>query len=256
MIDSLGLLARFFRPLTYSAYGYLGGRARTGRLGYTGQLLDGVVEGYLLGNGHRLYSPFLMRFNSPDALSPFEIGGVNGYAYCRGDPVNRTDPSGRAPSLRKALGIRTKTKLSALLKENQIAENVKPLIKLLKNGGRKEVDVIQVKVQGVTKFKFSFKDDVFSVVSSPLEQLPEGFYLNREDLYIPWLKKAQSDAITFTTGFKRFEIQRQYPGVTLEQRSGHLVQDNAYVELPSQNQALRSDEAPSTNSQRASTSRQ
>ncbi|MCY1451529.1 hypothetical protein D9M71_683990 [compost metagenome] len=170
--------------------------------------------------------------------------------------MNRTDSSGRAPSLRKAVGVRPKTGLTALLQENQIAKNVKPLIKLLKNGGRKEVDVIQVKDQSITNFKFSFKDGVFSVVSSPLEQLPVGFYLNRKDLYIPWRKAVASDAVTFTTGFKRFEIQRQYPGVTLEQRSGHLVQDNAYVELPSQNQALRSDEAPSTNSQRASTSRQ
>ncbi|MNH04963.1 hypothetical protein D3C81_995120 [compost metagenome] len=256
MIDSLGLLARFFRPLTYSAYGYLGGRARTGRLGYTGQLLDGVVEGYLLGNGHRLYSPFLMRFNSPDALSPFEIGGINGYAYCRGDPMNRTDPSGRAPSLRKALGIRTKTKLSALLEENQIAENVKPLIKLLKNGGRRVVDVIQVKDQSITNFKFSLKDDVFSVVPSPLEQLSEGFYLNDQDLYIRWRKEARSAAITLTTGFKMIEVRRQHPVVTLGEGSGRLAQDNVYSELPSQNQALRSDEAPSTNSQRASTSRQ
>ena len=37
-----------------------------------------------------------MRFNSPDQLSPFDAGGLNAYAYCSGDPVNRSDPSGRA----------------------------------------------------------------------------------------------------------------------------------------------------------------
>src|SRR5471032_2916159 len=35
-----------------------------------------------------------MRFNSPDSLSPFWKGGVNAYAYCVGDPVNRVDPTG------------------------------------------------------------------------------------------------------------------------------------------------------------------
>ncbi|WP_147458691.1 RHS repeat-associated core domain-containing protein, partial [Pseudomonas savastanoi] len=36
----------------------------------------------------------LMRFNSPDSLSPFGKGGMNAYAYCAGDPVNRSDPTG------------------------------------------------------------------------------------------------------------------------------------------------------------------
>ncbi|WP_230202737.1 RHS repeat-associated core domain-containing protein, partial [Pseudomonas syringae] len=45
------------------------------------------------------FNPVLMRFNSPDSLSPFGEGGVNAYAYayCEGDPVNRVDPSGHLP---------------------------------------------------------------------------------------------------------------------------------------------------------------
>ncbi|ORC43846.1 hypothetical protein BZK31_28960, partial [Pseudomonas floridensis] len=39
-------------------------------------------------------------FNSPDSLSPFGKGGLNAYAYCLGDPVNRKDPTGRVPGLR------------------------------------------------------------------------------------------------------------------------------------------------------------
>lgn len=35
-----------------------------------------------------------MRFNGPDRLSPFGKGGLNSYAYCAGDPVNRIDPAG------------------------------------------------------------------------------------------------------------------------------------------------------------------
>lgn len=51
--------------------------------------------GYLLGNGHRLFIPLLMRLYSPDSLSPFGIGGINAYAYCGNDPINRVDPSGK-----------------------------------------------------------------------------------------------------------------------------------------------------------------
>lgn len=62
--------------------------------GFNGELLDDITGHYLLGNGYRAYNPVLMRFNSPDSLSPFGEGGLNAYAYCAGDPVNRSDPSG------------------------------------------------------------------------------------------------------------------------------------------------------------------
>ena len=38
-----------------------------------------------------------MRFYSPDSLSPFDAGGLNSYAYCSGDPLNYSDPSGLHP---------------------------------------------------------------------------------------------------------------------------------------------------------------
>lgn len=62
--------------------------------GFNGERLDPVTGHYLLGNGYRAFNPFLMRFNSPDSLSPFGEGGLNTYAYCAGDPVNRVDPQG------------------------------------------------------------------------------------------------------------------------------------------------------------------
>lgn len=82
------------QTLGYTAYGYL--LARSGPvLGFSGERSDGVVQGYALGNGHRFYGPALMRFLSPDRLSPFGRGGVNAYCYCEGDPINNVDPSGR-----------------------------------------------------------------------------------------------------------------------------------------------------------------
>lgn len=65
------------------------------RLGYDGQLHEPMVGWQALGNGHRIYNPTLMRFHSPDALSPFDKGGINAYACCGGDPVNRVDPNGQ-----------------------------------------------------------------------------------------------------------------------------------------------------------------
>jgi len=63
------------------------------QLGFNGERLH-LGNLYLLGNGYRPYQSTLCRFLSPDSLSPFHEGGINAYAYCSGDPVNHTDPSG------------------------------------------------------------------------------------------------------------------------------------------------------------------
>lgn len=65
---------------------------------FNGQLQNLVPRLYSLGNGTRLYSPLIMRFYSPDRYSPFDAGGLNAYAYCENDPVNKTDPSGHWPT--------------------------------------------------------------------------------------------------------------------------------------------------------------
>lgn len=69
-------------------------------LGFNGERPDPVTGHYLLGNGYRAFNPVLIRFNSPDSLSPFGKGGLNAYAYCLGDPVNWDDHTGRSPLLR------------------------------------------------------------------------------------------------------------------------------------------------------------
>jgi RHS repeat-associated protein len=78
----------------YTPYGYRPAQDTAPSLGFTGQLCEREVGWYLLCNGHRPYNPVIMRFHSADRLSPFAEGGINAYAYCKGDPVNRHDPSG------------------------------------------------------------------------------------------------------------------------------------------------------------------
>ncbi|WP_408599993.1 RHS repeat-associated core domain-containing protein [Pseudomonas sp. PLMAX] len=82
-------------PLAYTAYGYRSGDHRCTRLGFNGELKEAQTHWYLLGNGYRTYNPVLMRFHSPDKLSPFAAGGLNAYTYCVADPVNHRDPTGR-----------------------------------------------------------------------------------------------------------------------------------------------------------------
>jgi RHS repeat-associated protein len=84
----------------YAPYGHRRVESAPGSLlGFTGEAVDPATGHYLLGNGHRAFNPVLMRLNSPDSLSPFGRGGLNPYAYCLGDPVNFSDPTGRVAKL-------------------------------------------------------------------------------------------------------------------------------------------------------------
>jgi len=92
----------------YSAYGQtVNVLSSETLLRFNGEYFSPVFGGYLLGNGNRCYSPNLMRFLSPDTLSPFDKGGINLYAYCSGDPINYVDPSGQF-SVKELLSIRSR----------------------------------------------------------------------------------------------------------------------------------------------------
>lgn len=91
--------------IAYSPYGYRPMESGlTSLAGFNGEHLDPLTGLYLPGNGYRAYSPALMRFHSPDSLSPFGAGGLNPYAYCLGDPINRVDPTGHV-SWQSIVGI-------------------------------------------------------------------------------------------------------------------------------------------------------
>jgi len=90
----------------------------TSVLGYNGVLHEPAGSWQILGNGYRVYNPVLMRFHSPDDMSPFGKGGLNAYGYCQLDPINQVDPSGHW-SLNvftaNLLGFRLRTPLVALV---------------------------------------------------------------------------------------------------------------------------------------------
>lgn len=91
----------------YSAYGHTESITWSDTLSrFNGEYYFPVLGSYLLGNGHRCYSPSLMRFLSSDTYSPFDKGNINSYAYCSGEPINYVDPSGQF-SVRQLLRVRS-----------------------------------------------------------------------------------------------------------------------------------------------------
>ncbi|MFJ2689800.1 RHS repeat-associated core domain-containing protein [Pseudomonas sp. NPDC087336] len=112
------------QPIVYSPYGHRPVESGLlSLLGFNGERPDPVTGCYLLGNGYRALNPVLMRFNSPDSLSPFGKGGLNTYAYCAGDPINWTDPTGHSiiANLVKSSGNRLSTKTLTALHETKKA---------------------------------------------------------------------------------------------------------------------------------------
>lgn len=93
-----------FGSRNYAPFG--DGPMGANRAGFAGYPVEPDTRLYLLGSGRRSYDPTLMRFMPPDALSPFHAGGLNSYAYCTADPINKIDPSGQAGiySLLKGIG--------------------------------------------------------------------------------------------------------------------------------------------------------
>lgn len=60
--------------------------------GFNGQQPDPKPESYHPREGYRLYSPALHLITASESLSPFGAGGINAYAHCSADTVNRADP--------------------------------------------------------------------------------------------------------------------------------------------------------------------
>lgn len=78
----------------YGAHGAGRRRDAMANAAFCGEVPQTAADDYLLGG--RLYDARLRRFLNPDPVSPFGDGGIHRYAYCAGDPINRTDATGNA----------------------------------------------------------------------------------------------------------------------------------------------------------------
>ena len=99
----------------YTAYGGLPRAHTLPTCAYIGQARDRLTGCYHLGNGRRTYNPSLMRLHSPDRFSPFGRGGLNAYAYCLGDPINRSDPTGNQGTYHPARAVASAAGAAAFL---------------------------------------------------------------------------------------------------------------------------------------------
>lgn len=121
-------------PIRYMPYGHrFFDSSLPSLLGFNGELPDSMTGHYHLGNGYRQFNPVLMRFNNPDSFSPFGKGGMNAYAYCLGDPVNRVEIKGQYSSLftqfwkglKNRIGVRTPSKFDGAKRARKQSESLK-----------------------------------------------------------------------------------------------------------------------------------
>lgn len=89
------------RAFAYTPFGHNPETPKDTLLAFNGEPCERFSQLYLLGQGYRAFNTRLMRFHSPDSLSPFAPYCMNSYAYCLGDPINFSDPSGHMPKATK-----------------------------------------------------------------------------------------------------------------------------------------------------------
>ena len=134
------IASKSLSPIAYSPYGQDSLAAGSLALPrFTGQWWLPTAIGYVLGSGYRVFNPALMRFFSPDNLSPFEKGGINAYTYCESEPINNIDPSGHflMRTLKRLKGIHRSQLYSKLNRMEAQRNSGKPLSKENSFGRRK-----------------------------------------------------------------------------------------------------------------------
>ncbi len=102
LIDQSQQLAHFYRYLPFGYQSDMKSDSATfdvfdladSSKGYNDMLTDQITGNQFLGNGYRAYNPRLRLFMKYDSLSPFDQGGINGYAYSDNNPIMAFAPSG------------------------------------------------------------------------------------------------------------------------------------------------------------------
>jgi len=132
------------KATAYSAYGHRtdDDASLSSHLGYNGERRETQTGWYLLGRGYRVFNPVLMRFHSPDNLSPFGRGGLNAYMYCVGDPINNVDPTGHIGFFKRLFRANTSSSVAGKLGKLLAAKPDKNEDVLLKTITPKDVEKI------------------------------------------------------------------------------------------------------------------
>ncbi|MDN4543672.1 RHS repeat-associated core domain-containing protein [Pseudomonas sp. C32] len=199
------------QPVAYSPYGHHPGESGlSSLLGFNGERRDPVTGCYLLGNGYRAFNPVLMRFNSPDSWSPFGKGGLNPYAYCLGNPINKTDSNGHAGY-----------SISSIVIAKKISRNFR-LNKILPN--RRQIQTPHFSMNPTERLKASDEllqiYDDFSKIDSHQDRV---FNLDYENRKTPNLKNLSAGVVN------QFNLRTDGLPVTLQKfaKTPHLPYDSS-----------------------------
>ncbi|MEG0242787.1 MAG: RHS repeat-associated core domain-containing protein [Pseudomonas sp.] len=112
-------------------------------MGFNGEYILENMHLYLLGQGHRGFSTEIGRFIAPDnAESPFGRGGVNSFAYCLNDPINRKDETGMWSIFKPRTWLR-----SNQTKIDQRLDSIKTINSTLKTQTASLKDLVEQKKQ-------------------------------------------------------------------------------------------------------------
>jgi RHS repeat-associated protein len=188
-------------------------------LAFNGERPDPVTGHYLLGNGYRAFNPVLMRFNSPDNLSPFGESGLNAYAYCVGDPVNKQDPTGHISWATLMLkhypkAMTAAKKMTTASKPNQyigplnrftgIPHILDNIIGNIDSNSLLELSLISKKINRLVN------SHLRPIINGPAENLPEFMYYELRSIaaghskgHLPWQVLKDETLTTFAKRAQR-----------------------------------------------------
>ncbi|KPA97221.1 RHS repeat-associated core domain-containing protein [Pseudomonas asplenii] len=185
------------QAMVYSPYGHRApANGLSSLLGFNGERAEPVTGHYLLGNGYRAFNPVLMRFNSPDRLSPFDEGGLNGYAYVQGDPINAVDSTGHLPEFINKVAVR----VGALFKKKDVwVHNVH-----LGVFSEREINGLPESLRRPTELYVSQRPLPFKFSTDEIEHLDE--ILARESREIIKLEALLADSYVGNEHVKRFRV--------------------------------------------------
>lgn len=228
---------------TYTPYGFDSIKSGKSSIAFCGQWRDAVTGGYPLGDGYRFYCPTSNRFMSADNESPFGKGGVNAYAYCSGDPINRVDPSGHFNVLKMLMPWR-KTGLTAQLKMYDFSP-AKPLLKghghMAQQSGT--IDFFAVKHDdyerySIVGYRLKYENNRYHINDRGYMGMPRGYYHTRSGIAIKASEIARAspkaiEAAKFNYGFLPKDLHGFTSEIYKRSFAHHPAPNPRHIDFPS-----------------------